>query len=142
MSGQTVILAGDRQRELAKRLIDKAPPRAAVTIAEESRSLDQNRKMRAMISDVSRARPMGRIHSTETWKCLLMDLFAGENGQPKFRPRWEPALDGNGVVNVGYRSSKLTKSEMSEFIEWLYAWGAEQGVRWSEPNPYDQEQAA
>jgi hypothetical protein len=72
MRGQTVILVGSGQRELAKRVIDEAPVGAVVNVRQPSRSLDQNAKLWAMLSDIARAQPLGRRHTTETWKCLFM----------------------------------------------------------------------
>ena len=39
-------------------------------------------------------------------------------------------LDGRPFPQ-GFRSSHLTKSQMSNLIEWLLAFGAEHGVRWT-----------
>ena len=128
-AGQTVRLVGPSQRALAHRLIDAAPDGAELNVREATRTPAQNSKMHAMLSDISRAKPMGRAHDTETWKCLFLD-------ECKFKPKWIPSLDGDGVVNTGYRSSKLTKSEMGDVIECMYAFGAEHGIVWSEPNPY------
>lgn len=124
MIGQTVILRGDVQRALAKQLIDKAPQDAIVNVREATRTLDQNSKMWAMLSDIARARPQGRVLKTDKWKALFMDAI----GIPA---DWEPGLNG-GVVNVGYRSSTLTKQQMSDLIESMYAYGAEHGVVWSD----------
>lgn len=126
MNGQTVILATGRQRMLAHQLIDKAPDGAVLNVREATRTNDQNAKMHAMLSDIARAKPNGRIHDAETWKCLFMASLG-------FSPKWIPALDGDGVINTGYRSSRLTKGLMSELIEAMYAYGAEHGVQWSEP---------
>jgi hypothetical protein len=41
-------------------------------------------------------------------------------------------LDGHPFP-VGFRSSQMSKSQMSAMIDWMQAWGDEQGVRWSEP---------
>lgn len=130
MAGQTIILRGDTQRALAKRLIDCAPADAVVNVREATRTADQNAKMQAMLSDVARAKPQGRVAATETWKCLFMDTIG-------FKPKWEPSLDGDGVVNTGYRSSHLTKAQMSDMIEAIYAYGSGHGVAWSEPAPQD-----
>lgn len=121
MSGQTVILGGDVQRTLAKRLIDRAPPNAVMNVREATRTLDQNAKMHAMLSDIARARPMGRVHTTEVWKCLFMDSCG-------FKPSWVPSLDCEGVINTGYRSSRLGKAQMSDLIEAMHAFGAEHNV--------------
>jgi hypothetical protein len=125
MTGQTVILSGQHQRDLAKRLIDKAPPCAVLNIREATRTIAQNDKMRSMLSDIARARPMGRVHPTEVWKCIFMETCG-------FKPSWVLSLDGDSVINTGYRSSRLGKSQMSDMIEAMYAYGAENGVQWSE----------
>lgn len=126
---QTVILHGNSQRDLAKRMIDVAPPQAVVTIREAKRTSDQNDKMWAMLSDVSRAKPEGRTHTPETWKALVMHACGHET-------QFEIGLNGQPFP-VGFRSSRLTKAQMSDLIEWLYAYGAEHGVVWTEPEVTD-----
>lgn len=125
MTGQTIRLLGDTQRALAKRLIDAAPRESVVNIREATRTSDQNAKMWAMLSDIARAKPEGRDYSTDVWKALAMAMCGHQ-------VRFEPALDGDGVVPIGFRSSRLTKDEMSDVIEALYAYGAEHDVQWSD----------
>lgn len=124
MAGQTVILRGHSQRSLAKAMIDRAPADAVVTIKEATRTLDQNAKMWAMLSDISRAKPDGRMHTTEVWKCLFMQACGHE-------VQFELGLDGRPFP-VGHSSSRLTKRQMIDLIEFIYAWGSERGVVWSE----------
>lgn len=126
MNGQTVILRTDQQRELAKRLIDRAPPNAVLNIKEAKRSNDQNAKWHAMVSDVARAKPEGRNHPIVVWKALLM-------AEADFKPIFERSLDGLGVTPVGYKSSRLSKAEFSDLIEATYAYGSKHGVVWSDP---------
>lgn len=123
--GQTVILSGPRQVQLGHRLIDAAPSGAVLTIAEAARTNDQNALMWALLSDVARAKPEGRSMPTETWKCLFMQA-AG------FSCRFEPGLDGEGVVPIGFKSSRLKKAEFSDLIEAIYEYGARHGVIWSD----------
>lgn len=122
---QTVILAGDSQRELAKRLIDRAPPGAVVAIREAKRTLDQNARFWAMLSDISRAKPEGRMHTPEVWKSLAMHACG-------HAVRFEQGLDGDPFP-VGFRSSRLTKRQMGDLIDFLGSYGGEHGVIWSEP---------
>lgn len=49
----------------------------------------------------------------------------------------EMALDGRGVVPVGFRSSRLTKEQMSDLMEMISEYGARHGVEWSEPQQQD-----
>ncbi|MCZ7501989.1 recombination protein NinB [Agrobacterium sp. ST15.13.015] len=123
---QTVILHGKSQREFAKRLIDLAPADAVVRVTEAKRTLDQNSKLWAMLSDVSRAKPNGRCQTPEVWKALFMHA-CGHSVQ------FEMGLNGQPFP-VGFSSSKLTKRQMADLIETIYQYGAENGVVWTEPD--------
>ena len=123
-AGQTLILRGDSQRDLAKHLIDIAPVDAVVNIQEGKRSLGQNAKFWSMVSDIARAKPEGRVYSTTIWRSLLM-------AEAGFKPLFEPSLDGQGVIPVGYKSSRLTKAEFSDLIEAAMAYGTRHDVKWS-----------
>lgn len=126
-NGQTIILSSNGNRSLAHHWIDRAPHGAVLNIREATRSTEQNAKMWAMLSDVSRAKPMGRVLKPEGWKALFMDMIDK-------KPSWEPNLDGTGVVCIGYKSSHLTKAEMSDLIESIFAFGAQHGVVWTDEN--------
>jgi len=121
---QVVHLRGAYQRDLAKSLIDKAPDNAVVKISPERRSDDQNAKMWAMLSDISRAKPEGRRHIPEIWKCIFMAACGHEVA-------FEQGLDGRPFP-IGFSSSKLTKAQMSDLIEFMYSYGAQHNVRWSD----------
>lgn len=125
MNGQTIVLSGPWASAKAKALIDHAPLGAVVNIREAARSSEQNAKMWAMLSDIARAKPQGRVLPTEIWKALFM-------ASTGHKMRFEPDLDGEGVVAIGYRSSRLTKAQMSDLIEAMYAYGTAHEVEWSE----------
>jgi NinB protein len=132
-SAQTVILGTDRAFSELIRIARAAPRGSVAVIAPPLRTIPQNKRMQAMLSDVARAKPDGRVLSTDHWKCLFMDALAAESGKPGFKARWEPSLDGEGVVNVGYRSSRLDKSDMGELMDFIEAWGTQKGVVWTAP---------
>lgn len=125
-SGQTVRLIGASQKAFAHRLIDAAPDGAILNVREATRSGEQNALMWALLSDIARAKPQGRVLSTDIWKGLFMAACGHQ-------VRFEPTLDMDGVVPMGFRSSRLTKAEMTELIECILQYGAEHGVQWSEP---------
>ena len=122
--GQTIRLASDAQRHLAKRLIDVAPQGAVVNIQEAKRTSDQNAKLWAMLSDVSRSRPEGRMHTPEVWKALFMNACG-------HAVQFETGLSGQPFP-VGFRSSNLTKREMIDLIDFIGSYGSAHGVRWSD----------
>ena len=126
---QTVILTSDTQRQLAIDMIRRAPADAVIKISAPKRTLDQNAKLWAMISDVSRAKPEGRMHTPEVWKCLFMSACG-------HAVQFEMGLD-NKPFPIGFSSSRLTKAEMADLITVIYEYGDRHGVRWSEPCPYE-----
>ena len=125
MTGQTVILRQPAHREYAKRLIDAAPEGAVMNVREATRTTEQNAKMWAMLSDVSRAKPEGRVWTTDVWKAAFMHALGHEI-------LWQPGLDGRTPFPAGFRSSRLTKDQMSDLIEVIAEYGARHGVKWSD----------
>jgi hypothetical protein len=124
---QTVILHGLVQRALAAELIQRAPAGAVVQIAPPKRSLDQNAKLWAMLSDVSRAKPKGRAHTPEVWKALFMHACGHS-------VRFEMGLDDRPFP-VGFSTSRLSKRDFADLITTVQEYGDRHGVAWSEPHP-------
>lgn len=127
MTGQTIILASQRQNALAHTLIDTAPQGAVVNIREATRNKDQNAKLWAMISDISRAKPEGRRHTAEVWKCLFMKACG-------HAVQFENGLDGEPFP-IGFRSSRLSVSQMADLITFIASYGDQHGVVWSDRVP-------
>jgi hypothetical protein len=99
-----------------------APVGSVFELVDDPRTLAQNRLMWALLNEVSAQLPWGgETREPEDWKCAFMKA-AGH------KLRFMPALDGNGVVALGYRSSKLGKEEFSDLIETIYSQGLQRGV--------------
>lgn len=128
--GPTIILHGDSQRAYARRLLDTAEPRSVVEFRPPARTNDQNAKFHAMLTDIARAKPQGRVLSVDVWKALMMH-------EAGFKCTFEPSLDGQGVVPLGFKSSRLSKAEFGDLITAASAYGDTHGVVWSEPRDRD-----
>lgn len=126
MTGQTVRLVGKSQREFAKYLIDRAPADAVVNVREATRNLDQNAKMWAMLSDISRAKPEGRKWPAETWKAAFMHSLGHQI-------QFCEGLDGAGPFPMGFKTSRLTVRQMADLITVIAEYGDRHGVRWTDP---------
>ena len=114
--------------------------RMVLSLMPESKTREQEKKYHAMIGEVSKqAQHLGAKWEFEDWKRLLIDKFARETGRS--HGKIIPNLDQNGVVEVGVLSRNFSKPDGSEFIEWLNAWGAENGIEWREARQWmvDQE---
>lgn len=127
---QTVILVGQSQRDFAKQLIDSAPVNGVVTIREATRNNDQNARMWAMLSDVSRAKPEGRHWTPETWKAAFMHSLGHQ-------VQFCEGLDGSGPFPLGFRSSRLTVRQMADLITSIAEYGDRHGVQWTDPKLED-----
>jgi hypothetical protein len=117
------VLAHSVARQSAIAAIHEAPDGYVVTISEPKRNLDQNAYLHAAISDVAKKVPWaGRLRDVETWKRLLTASWLRARGESI---ELLPAVDGHGVDVVFRHTSKLTKSEFSELIEYINSWKAE-----------------
>lgn len=98
-----------------------------------SKSREQEEKYHAIIGDIAKqAQHMGAKWSAEDWKRLLVDQYlkdAGLNGSKII-----PSLDGAGIVQLGMQTRKFTKEQASEFVEFLLAWSAENGITLDDSN--------
>lgn len=96
-------------------------------IKDATRTNDQNDKFHAMIADIAKqAQHLGAKWETDDWKRLLMQEFCKEQGISTGKVI--PSLSGDGIVQLGMQTRKLTKEQASEFVEFLQAWAANNGV--------------
>ena len=127
MSRATLILNSAAAKERAAKWIDLAPYGTRVEFKASKRSLPQNDRMWAMLTDVARQLPWHGIKLTpDDWKLIFMDALKRE-------VRMVPNIDGNGFVSLGRSSSDLSKQEMSDLMELIAAFGAQHSVEFSEP---------
>ena len=98
-----------------------------LTLKPETRSQAQNRLMWPILTEFSRQLQWpinGQMVTMDAddWKDVLTAAFHGET------VRVAMGLNG-GVVMLGQRTSKFTKAQFSEWIEFLYATAALRGVK-------------
>lgn len=122
-NGHTIILRD--HRETAHRIVAAAPKGSVLTVKPPRRTLDQNAKLWAMLTEVSVAKPDGRELTPDVWKSLFMHSL--DHSQ-----RFEMALDGKGHVPIGFRSSKLSKEQMGDLFEVIHEYAARHGIQFQE----------
>ena len=122
MSRYVLSLNTNADRERARHMIDKAPEGARVEIKAAKRSVDQNSRMWAMLTDIATQLSWhGQRLRPDDWKLVFLDALKRE-------VRAVPNIEGNGFVNLGRSSSDLGKQEMSDLMEIMNAFGAKHGV--------------
>jgi len=105
----------------------QAGKQLSIEIKDAAKSREQEEKYHAMIGEISKqAQHLGSKWDAESWKRLLVDQFCRDSGIKT--GAIIPNLSGDGIVQLGQQTRKFTKEQASEFVEWLHAWGAENGV--------------
>lgn len=77
--------------------------------------------------------PGVRPLSPDDWKDVMTALWKTTNG---VRIRYTPHPEGQGMIALGLRTSKLSKRDMSDLLECIYAFGARHDVRFSAPESW------
>ncbi len=121
MGRALIILQSSAERARATQWIAKAPPGTRVEFKATKRSLDQNAKMWACLTDIAgQVVWYGQKLSADDWK----DVFTASLR----RARVVPGIDHGTYVPLGMRTSDMSKDEMSALIELMLAFGAEHQV--------------
>lgn len=117
-----IILRGQSDRQRAAAWIGKLPFGTRIEFKAAKRTLPQNDRMWAMLTDVAQQLPWHGVKlRPDDWKLIFLDALKREL-------RMVPNLEGTGFVNLGRSSSDLTKEEMTGMIELMFAFGTEHGV--------------
>lgn len=122
MTRALLVLSSPDIRQKAARWASKLPDGTRVEFKAPKRTLDQNSKLWAALTDIATQLPWHGIRlAAEDWKLLFLDSLKREL-------RMVPNLDGNGFVNLGRSSSDLSKGEMADLITLIEQFGANHGV--------------
>ena len=125
MSRATVIIYKQSDRDKVAKWAAGVPLGSRVEFKAPRRSLPQNDRLWAMLTDVARQVDWyGQKLTPEDWK----DVFTAALR----KARVVPGIDG-GFVPLGMRTSDMSKGEFSQLLELMFAFGAEHSVVWSDP---------
>lgn len=124
MANRFILRNADIRRNAMRAIMD-AGENYVVTIAQPTRSNDQNARLWASLADIAKAAPEGRQWTPETWKCAFMHSLGHQI-------RFAEGLDGSGPFPIGFHSSKLTVAQMADLITVIQEYGDRHGVEWSE----------
>lgn len=113
-------------RARAVEAVKAAPQGWSVSVGEPTRSSDQNARLWASLADIAgQVEWYGKKLTPEDWKHVFSSSLR--------KLQVVPNLDGSGFVALGLSTSRMSKREMSDLLELMYAFGAERGVVWSDP---------
>ena len=127
MTRATLVLVSPTIRERAAHWVAHLPEGTRVDFKAPKRSLPQNDRMWAMLTEVASQLPWHGIKlSADDWKLIFLDALKREL-------RMVPNIDGSGFVNLGRSSSDLSKAEMADLITLIEQFGTNHGVVFHAP---------
>lgn len=137
MTRYVIVLNSIPDRAQATKAIMHAPHGTRVELKAARRTLPQNERMWAMLTDIALQKEhAGRKWTPDQWKVLFMHACGRE-------AQFVPALNGAAFIPWGQSSSDLSKKEMTDLIDFMHAWGAENGVIFhDQPAPESTQQVA
>ena len=120
-----VEIKGQAERNLIATWASNVPEGTTVEFRAPRRSLDQNALMWSLLGQISKQVDWyGQKLTSEDWKDVLTASLR--------RTRVVPGIDAGTFVPLGMRTSQMTKEELAELIELIYAFGAERDVKFRE----------
>ena len=141
MSDGPFYIVHETARKRAHDAIDRAEYGCKVTLQLAPKTRPQEERYHAMIGDIaSQWEFCGRQWNAEDMKRLLVDQFHRDTkDDPELKKLWEefakvdmaPSIDRTGVVALGIQTRRFGKKLAAAFIEWLFAFGAEREVEWT-----------
>lgn len=120
-----VHIKSDAERSKIATWARNVPVGTTVEFRAPRRSSEQNALMWSLLSQISeQVIWYDQKLSSEDWKDVLTASLRKANVVP--------GIDAGTVVPLGMRTSQMTKQELGDLIELIYAFGAERDVKFRE----------
>lgn len=135
MTRKFVFVHDDARKNAADYAMYHCPVGWQCVFSEPKKRRIQEEKYHAMISDIARqTKYIGHTWSDLHMKRILIDEFADEmrlSGTPlSHDSQIVPSENGKRIIQLEIHSSDFKVKEAAQFIEFLYAWGANRNVKW------------
>lgn len=99
-----------------------------VEIKPMTRNLEQNALLHALLTDISRQCEFAwRRWNVESWKTIMVSGHAKATGKPV---EIIAGIEGE-LINIRESTAKMSTRRIASLIEYIQAWAADQGVRFS-----------
>lgn len=93
-------------------------------IKKNRRSLGQNALLWSRLRDIAgQVQWYGEWYNEDEWKQIFTAFIR--------KQKIAPGLEG-GMVLIGLSTQKMSKQQMTDLIDLIYAFGTERGVDWSD----------
>ena len=130
---QTFFLRNEQVRSNCQSFIqdlptdDKNP--LVIKIQPMTRNLEQNNKLHAMLSDISKQCEFGgEKRDINTWKMIFCSAHRIATGD---KAEMAIGLEGE-VINLRESTAQMSVKRMASLIEYVTAWGVQNGVKFND----------
>lgn len=122
----SIVIRTEESKSIAARRLASAPIGWVCSVREAHRTLPQNAKLHAMLTDISQQCDyMGKRRTINFWKNLFVSGWMIATDQV---PEIVPGLEGE-FVNIRESTANMGVRDLSSVIEYVSAWGANEGVK-------------
>ena len=106
---------------------DKKP--LVIKIQPMTRNLEQNNKLHAMLSDISKQCEFnGKKRDLDAWKLIMVSAHRIATGD---KAEMAIGLEGE-VINLRESTAQMSVKRMASLIEYVTAWGVQNGVKFND----------
>ena len=106
---------------------DKKP--LVIKIQPMTRNLEQNNKLHAMLSDISKQCEFnGKKRDLDTWKMIMVSAHRIATGD---KAEMVIGLEGE-IINLRESTAQMSVKRMASLIEYVTAWGVQNGVKFND----------
>ena len=124
-----LVFTGELSKLAAHRYVDAAQIGEVFFVGEETRTKAQNRLLHPLLTDISKQSLwMGKKRPMLQWKTIMVSAHAIATGAPA---EMVIGIEGE-VVNLRESTAAMSKGRFNSLIEYVMAWGAINGVVFSD----------
>jgi hypothetical protein len=121
MSNALITVYGPADRERAAKLASQVPAGTRISFKQSKRTVDQNSKLWAVLTDISRQVVWyDQKLTADDWKTIFTASLR--------KSRVIPGIDVGTLVPLGMSTSSMSKTEFSDLLELIHAFAAEHGA--------------
>jgi len=121
-------ITGELSRKAIIREVVDAPEGYVVSIGQPTRSMEQNAMLHPLLTDIANQKEwMGKKRTMLQWKVIMVSAHSIATGEPA---EMVIGLEGE-VVNLRESTAAMSKKRFSSLVDYVLAWGAMNGVKFS-----------
>lgn len=123
-------ITGDIARKAICKAVQSSEIGMVVSIGQPTRSSEQNSMLHPLLTDIANQKEwMGKKRTILQWKVIMVSAHSIATGEPA---EMVIGLEGE-VVNLRESTAAMSKKRFSSLVDYVLAWGAMNGVKFSEP---------